>query len=261
MSDLKSSDLRGIAPSILASDFGVLRSQVQEVLDAGAKVIHIDVMDGHFVPPITMGPLVVDALKQMDAILDVHLMVDRPERHLEQFAQAGADVLTVHAEATPQLRYALDQARNLGALAGLAVCPGSSCDVFAENRDSIDLALCMTVNPGWGGQKYIQSSPDKIRRIHQLMANGNPGSDFALQVDGGIDLSTIASAAAAGANLFVAGSAVFSKDSPGQAVQELADAARSAAANFSLSKTFRWLLASSVLSVAGNDLAYCAFGN
>ncbi|MCK9248938.1 MAG: ribulose-phosphate 3-epimerase [Solirubrobacteraceae bacterium] len=216
--------LRGIAPSILAADFGRLRSQVEETVAAGATVIHVDVMDGHFVPPITMGPLVVDALKGIDALLDVHLMVERPERHLADFAKAGADVLSVHAEATPQLQYALGLARELGALAGLAVCPGTPNDVYVENAAKVDMAVCMTVNPGWGGQSFIPTSPDKVRRIAERVAPGT-----AIQVDGGVDLSTIGTCAQAGATVFVAGSAVFGKDDPGQAVRDLAAAAEVAA--------------------------------
>nr|WP_246851448.1 ribulose-phosphate 3-epimerase [Patulibacter sp. SYSU D01012] len=212
--------LRGVAPSILASDFGRLRSQVEEVVAAGATVIHIDVMDGHFVPPITMGPIVVEALKGVGAVLDVHLMIDRPERQLADFARAGADVLTVHAEATPQLHYALGQTRELGALAGLALCPGTPIGPVQETRDALDMVLCMTVNPGWGGQRFIPSSYDKVRRLAAALPDR-----AVVQVDGGVDLRTIGDCAAAGATSFVAGSAVFGTGDPGQAVQDLMAAA------------------------------------
>ncbi|WP_320669925.1 ribulose-phosphate 3-epimerase [Patulibacter defluvii] len=217
--------LKGIAPSILASDFGRLRSQVEEVVAAGASVVHIDVMDGHFVPPITMGPIVVDALKGVDAILDVHLMIERPERQLVDFAKAGADVLTVHAEATPQLHYALGLAREQGALAGLALCPGTPPQPLEETAELLDLALAMTVNPGWGGQKFIPTSPAKIERMAALLP-----ADVAIEVDGGVDLDTIGVCAAAGATVFVAGSAVFGKPDPGAAVQALAAKAAEAQA-------------------------------
>lgn len=216
MSDPRLARLKGIAPSILASDFGRLRSQVEEVVAAGVTTIHIDVMDGHFVPPITMGPIVVDALRGVDAVLDVHLMIERPERQLADFAKAGADVLTVHAEATPQLHYALGQARELGALAGLALCPGTGTASLEETTDLVDLALCMSVNPGWGGQRFIPTSTAKIARMAAL---ARPGA--AIQVDGGVDRHTIADCVRAGATSLVAGSAVFGQPDPGEAVQEL----------------------------------------
>jgi ribulose-phosphate 3-epimerase len=212
--------LQGIAPSILASDFGRLRSQVEEVIAAGATVIHVDVMDGHFVPPITMGPIVCEALKGVDAVLDVHLMIERPERQLADFARAGADCLTVHAEATPQLHFALQQARELGALAGLALCPGTGLSPLQETAELVDLALCMTVNPGWGGQRFIPTSPAKVERIAAAVT-----ADTVIQVDGGVDLRTIGACAAAGATSFVAGSAVFGTPDPGAAVQALTAAA------------------------------------
>ncbi|MGX6449028.1 ribulose-phosphate 3-epimerase, partial [Patulibacter sp. S7RM1-6] len=215
--DPRLTGLRGVAPSILASDFGRLRSQVEEVVAAGATVVHIDVMDGHFVPPITMGPIVVEALKGVGAVLDVHLMIERPERQLADFAKAGADVLTVHAEATPQLHYALGQARELGALAGLALCPGTPTGVVDETRDALDMVLCMTVNPGWGGQRFIPASYDKVRRLAAALPDR-----AVIQVDGGVDRETIGACAAAGATSFVAGSAVFGTPDPGQAVRDLA---------------------------------------
>jgi ribulose-phosphate 3-epimerase len=212
--------LTGVAPSILASDFGRLRSQVEECIAAGVTTIHIDVMDGHFVPPITMGPIVVDALKGVDAVLDVHLMIERPERQLADFAKAGADCLTVHAEATPQLHFALGQARELGAVAGLAICPGTGLGSLEETSELVGLGLCMTVNPGWGGQTFIPTSYGKIERMAALLA-----PEAVLQVDGGVDLETIGRCAAAGATSFVAGSAVFGKPDPGEAVRALQAAA------------------------------------
>ena len=215
------SDWRGVAPSILAADFARLGEQVQTVLDAGATVIHVDVMDGHFVPPLTMGPLVVEALAEQvhgaGAVLDVHLMVERPERHVEAFAKAGADGITCHVEATPNIHYALQHVRDAGCRTGVALNPGTPAEAIAAVAADADLVLCMTVNPGWGGQPFIASSPDKLRRLRALV-----GDDVALQVDGGIGEETAALCAQAGANLFVAGSAVFGARDPGAATRAIA---------------------------------------
>jgi ribulose-phosphate 3-epimerase len=212
---------RRIAPSILAADFAHLGSQVSEVVDAGARVIHVDIMDGHFVPPLSMGPQVLSALVELglpDVEYDVHLMVERPERVVADFAKAGAANITVHAEATPHVNYAVQQIRELGCTAGVAVCPSTPLDIYREL--DVDVALCMTVNPGWGGQKFIASSPSKIERLRALL-----GDDVELEVDGGIDASTAGAAAAAGATLFVAGSALFGAPDPAQAYREIAAAA------------------------------------
>jgi ribulose-phosphate 3-epimerase len=209
-----------IAPSILAADFAHLGAQVRDVVDAGARVIHVDVMDGHFVPPFSMGPQVCSALRalELDIELDVHLMVERPERHVADFASAGASNITIHAEATPHLNYAVQQIRELGCTAGVAVCPSTPLDVYREL--DVDLALCMTVNPGWGGQAFIPSSPDKIRRLRALIGDGRE-----LEVDGGIDAATAGPAAEAGATLFVAGSALFGADDPAASYHAIAAAA------------------------------------
>jgi ribulose-phosphate 3-epimerase len=209
-----------IAPSILAADFGHLAAQVREVVDAGARVIHVDIMDGHFVPPFSMGPQVCSALRalDLDIELDVHLMVERPERHVADFAKAGASNITIHAEATPHLNYTVQQIRELGCTAGVAVCPSTPLDVYREL--DVDLALCMTVNPGWGGQTFIPSSPDKIRRLRALLGDGRE-----LEVDGGIDAATAGPAAEAGATLFVAGSALFGAGDPAAAYHAIAVAA------------------------------------
>jgi ribulose-phosphate 3-epimerase len=209
---------REIAPSILAADFGRIREQVQEVVDAGARVIHIDVMDGHFVPPLSMGPGAVEALRDMGVVLDVHLMVEAPERHIEAFAKAGAHHITVHAEATPHIHGTLQRIRELGCRAGLAFCPSTPAEMLAEV--DVDIALCMSVNPGWGGQAFIASSPAKIGRMRALLGEGPD-----LEVDGGIDRETAGPCAAAGATLFVAGSAVFGAPDPGEAFREIAAAA------------------------------------
>jgi ribulose-phosphate 3-epimerase len=149
----------GVAPSILAADFARLGAQVQEVLDAGARTIHVDVMDGHFVPALSMGPSAVSALAdqihEAGGYVDVHLMVERPERHVAEFAKAGADGITLHVEATPHANYALGAVHDAGCRAGLALCPSTPVVTVSELTEDIDLLLCMTVNPGWGGQQFL----------------------------------------------------------------------------------------------------------
>jgi ribulose-phosphate 3-epimerase len=216
---------RHVAPSILSADFARLGSQVEEVIAAGARVIHVDVMDGHFVPPITFGPIAVGAIAervhQAGAIIDVHLMIERPERYIEEFAKAGADSITAHAEATPHLHYALAQIREAGCGAGAAISPATPAGALDEVAgDALDLALCMSVNPGWSAQRFIPASLDKLSRMRQALPES-----VALEVDGGIQLETAGPAAGAGANLLVAGSAVFGSDDPGEAFRALVAAA------------------------------------
>ncbi len=212
---------RHVAPSILSADFADLAAQVREVMDAGARVIHCDVMDGHFVPPITFGPMVVAALRDAlpdDAYLDVHLMIERPERHVGEFAKAGADGITIHAEATPNVAFTLSAIRDAGCKAGLVVSPGTPPDYFGENE--FDLALIMTVNPGWGGQPFLRNQLDKIRRVRAMVGDGIP-----VEVDGGVNPETAAECAEAGATWFVAGSAIFGSDDPAAAFRDIATAA------------------------------------
>src|SRR4051794_41441903 len=163
-----------VAPSILSADFGRLGSQVGEVLDVGARVVHVDVMDGHFVPPITIGPLVAgaiaDQVHQAGGAIDVHMMIEAPERHIEAFAEAGADSITFHEEATPHANRPLAAIRELGCLAGIAINPGTPASAVAELRGLADIVLCMTVNPGSGGQAFIESSPDNASRPSGLAA-------------------------------------------------------------------------------------------
>jgi len=221
--------LRGVrvAPSILSADFGRLREQVREVLDAGARVIHVDVMDGHFVPPITLGPVVVAALREVaeerGAMLDVHLMIERPERQVQEFVRAGAHSLTFHMEATPHAVYAANLIREGGACVGIAINPGTPVAALGELAGTIDLALCMTISPGWGGQPFIARSPEKIARLRALLDHGVE-APAALEIDGGIDPETAPICREAGASVFVAGSAIFGTGDPGQAYRAIADA-------------------------------------
>jgi len=214
---------RRVAPSILSSDFSRLGAQVAEVMDAGARVIHVDVMDGHFVPPITIGPLVAgsiaDQVHDAGGAVDVHLMIERPEAQIEEFAKAGADSISIHYEATPHANRTLTAIRDLGCLAGIALNPGSPADAVRELSSYADLILCMTVNPGWGGQPFIATSPDKVKRLGEL------GGEAAIEVDGGVDAGTAPLVAEAGASLLVAGSAVFGAADPAQAYSEIASAA------------------------------------
>jgi ribulose-phosphate 3-epimerase len=217
---------RRVAPSILSADMGRLGAQVAEVMDAGARVIHFDVMDGHFVPPITIGPLVLsgiaDQVHDAGGVVDVHLMIEAPERQIADFAKAGADSITFHEEATPHAHRTLSAVRELGCLAGIAINPGTPVEAVGELRGLADVVLCMTVNPGWGGQSFIETSPEKVERLLPLAGGA------AVEVDGGVDKETAGPLAAAGAQLFVAGSAVFGAAEPAAAYAEIVDAAGAA---------------------------------
>ena len=213
-----------IAPSILSADFSHLGDEVEAVLNAGARVLHVDVMDGHFVPNITIGPLVVAALQPLvhgaGALIDVHLMIEHPERYVEAFAMAGANVITVHQETCVHLHRVLMQIREAGAAAGVALNPATPVETLVEAREHCDMVLVMSVNPGFGGQQFIQTSLAKVER-----ARGFLPSSVAVQLDGGVTSLNAGALVAAGANLLVAGSSVFGGRDIGEQYAALALAA------------------------------------
>ena len=198
-----------IAPSILSADFGRLAEQVSEAAEAGADWIHVDVMDGHFVPNITIGPAVTSAVRAVtDLPVDVHLMIEEPDRYLSAFADAGADYITVHQEACPHLNRTIERMRELGVHPGVTLNPATSLDTLVEVMPEVDLALIMSVNPGFGGQSYIPSSTEKIRRLRTMLdERGANGAQ--LEVDGGVNVDTAGAVSQAGASVLVAGAAIF----------------------------------------------------
>lgn len=204
-------DMARIAPSILSADFTRLGEQVRAAEDAGAGLIHIDVMDGRFVPNITMGPLVVQAVRRVTRLpLDVHLMIVEPERHVARFAEAGADWISVHVEAGPHLHRTLMTIHELGCRAGVAINPHTPAAALSEVMHMIELVNVMTVNPGFGGQSFLTETLPKIERLRAMIVAS--GRDIDIEVDGGINTQTVAAVVQAGANVLVAGSSVFNPD-------------------------------------------------
>jgi ribulose-phosphate 3-epimerase len=215
---------RLVLPSILASDFGAFRAQVQELLDAGARAFHCDVMDGHFVPPITFGPLVIaaiaDQVHEVGGVLDVHLMIERPERQLADFASAGADSCTVHVETCPHLHRVLAQIHELGMRAGVTLNPSTPIAALSDAIPYADHVLCMSVDPGWGGQAFIEESLERLKEIYTRLRPG-----MGLEIDGGVGPENAGATVEAGANLVVAGSAIYGRPSPGDAYRAIVAAA------------------------------------
>ena len=215
-----------IAPSILSADFSRLGEEIAAIEHGGADYVHVDVMDGHFVPNITIGPLVVEAARRSTALpLDVHLMIENPDRYIPQFAEAGADILTVHQEAVPHLHRTVQLIRSLGKKAGVSINPATPISTLEVILDEVDLILVMSVNPGFGGQSFIPSALTKIEALRQLI--DRRGLAVELEVDGGVKADNIRQVAAAGADVFVAGSAVFGTADYGATIALLKENAQS----------------------------------
>ena len=212
-----------IAPSILSADFARLAEQIEAVERAGATILHVDVMDGRFVPNITIGLPVVKAISRATRLpIDAHLMIVEPGQYAEQFVKAGAQMVSIHIEADPHAHRTLSAIRAAGAQAGIAINPGTSLSAIEESLKFADYVLLMSVNPGFGGQKFIPESLDKLRRLRRMI--NERGLKLRIEIDGGIDADNIAEVAAAGAEIIVSGSAIFGADDPGTALRQLREA-------------------------------------
>lgn len=217
-----------IAPSILSADFAKLGEDIKDVELGGADYIHVDVMDGHFVPNITIGPLIVDAIRPVtDLPLDVHLMIENPDQYIDAFAKAGADIITVHVEACPHLHRTLQLIKSTGTKAGVVLNPHTPVSTIQHVIEDVDMVLLMTVNPGFGGQSFIHSVLPKIREVADLVAEKN--LDVEIEIDGGVNPETAKLCVEAGANVLVAGSAIYNQKDRAQAIQAIRDSAKSAA--------------------------------
>ncbi|MCI0349629.1 MAG: ribulose-phosphate 3-epimerase [Acidobacteriales bacterium] len=216
-----------LAPSILSADFARLAEEVHKALEGGATLLHVDVMDGHFVPNITIGPPVVKSLRRAtDATLDVHLMIENPDQYIPAFVEAGADWISVHQEACVHLNRTLELIHHLGVKAGVVINPATPVHMLDEVLDIVDFVLVMSVNPGFGGQKFIPAALDKVRKL--VTARRARGANFRIEIDGGVSLETVGEIARAGAEILVAGNAVFGSGDPGKNAAQLLRAANEA---------------------------------
>jgi ribulose-phosphate 3-epimerase len=212
--------LKKIAPSILSADFSRLSDEVRAVEKAGADVIHVDVMDGHFVPNITIGPLVVQGLRKLTSLpLDVHLMIENPERYIEAFAQAGGDWITIHAEACPHLKRTIEKIRRLNVRPGVVLKPATSLKILHSVLDNLDLVLIMSVNPGFGGQSFIPSTLKKIERLRKMVDQHRDPVE--IEVDGGVKIENIREVSAAGGDIFVVGTGIFKTEDYEETIKRL----------------------------------------